>query len=318
MAVGLLGLTMGAPFLRAISVTDTTGWNAWYNQQGTLITDPFSDQQTGQPADDFVGTTTTAAFQQKAGFLDSDPTNQYIAFRARFGEYNPSGNGGNFSLGIDLTGEGKVNLVMRLNYKGTTGANTSIDFAKPGSGANNAPSTTSWGSFNTPGGLGTLNSNTYSYTAVTDGINIGPVKNNGNPLYSANAWITFAISYANLESAIRSYAAYYVLNGATYTETAGYFSNYSVNDYSGMSFIAFTSTQSNATNQDLLGTTGNTNSSTTFASLGAGSTFLRPGGSPVPEPAAFFQMAGLLGVGFAGFFFKRRRSVRRDAVQAAL
>lgn len=294
---------MAGARLGAVAVTDSTGWNAWYNQQGTFVVDPAADQQTGQPSDDFVGTTTTAAFQQKAGYLDSDPTNKYILFRARFGEFTPGGNGGNFSLGIDLTGDGKINMIMRLSYKGTTGATSSIDFAKPGTNANDAPNTTSWGNFSSLPGLSTMDTNTYNYVAVNDGVLISPLNNKGNPTYSQNSWVTFAISYANLQTAIQSYAAYYTQNGATFTETTGYFSNYVLDDASGMSFIAFTSTQNNAINQDLLGTAGNTNSSTTYADLGAGTTYIRPGGGPVPEPGTAY----LVGLGVAGFLVRRRR-----------
>jgi len=308
--LGLFVLACGVGQAQTVSVTDPTGWNAWQNQQGTYVVDPASDQQTGQPSDDFVGTTTTAAFQQKAGSMTvNSVTEQYILFRARFGEFTPGGNGGNFSLGIDLTGNGEINMIMRLNYKGTTGANVSIDFAKPGTGANDGPSTTSWGNFNTLPTLTTMSSSTYNYAGVSDGVLISPTK---NP-YTQNAWVTFAISYANLQAAIRAYAAYYTLSGATYTETAGYFSGYTLDDFSAMSFIAFTSTQNNAINQDLLGTDGNTKSTATFASLGAGTTYIRPGGGPIPEPAAIYQLGGLLGAGLIGFFVRRRREARITA-----
>jgi hypothetical protein len=304
---GLAGLVVLAFTVSAratVTVTDSTGWNAWYNQQGSYVADPGGDQQTGQGTDDFIGNATTAAFQQKAGYLASDPTTQYVLFRARMGKYETgskgfgSGNGSNVSLGLDLTGNGGLNLIMDLNVKGN---NVVLKFAAPGTGANDAPSTTSWGNF---AGDITLNSDTYNYDQVTDGITLnssgtaaaGTENGSKATSYGSNAWVTFAISYANLEAAIRAYAA----NGS--------FAGFQVNDFTAISFVAFTSTQGNAINQDLLGTEGNMNSATTFASLGAGTPLIRPGGGNIPEPAAALQLGAVLAIGFFGG--RRRRGVR--------
>jgi hypothetical protein len=142
-----------------------------------------------------------------------------------------------------------------------------LKFAAPGTGANDAPSTTSWGNF---AGDITLNSNTYNYQQVTDGITLN----------------SSGTAAAGTE------------NGSTGT-------SYSSN---AISFVAFTSTQGNAINQDLLGTEGNMNSATTFASLGAGTPLIRPGGGNIPEPAAALQLGVVLAIGFFGG--RRRRGVR--------
>lgn len=277
----------------AISVTDTTGWNAWKTTSGAVMTDPAADQQTGQGQDDFVGTLTTGqeGFQQKAGLLDSDPTNKYIIFRVRMGKYDSnSGFGGNLSLGLALTGTGAINLVMDMQDKN----GQTLSFASPGTGANTSPSTTSWGNF---AGAITLTSNTYNYQQATGGT-VGSYTSTGN------AWVTFAISYANLQAAVRAYA------GAS-------FSTFTMSDTTALSFIAFTSTQGNAINQDLFGTSGNMNSASTFSSLGAGTMQMQPGGGPVPELPAFYQLAGLFAVGLAGWFWKnRRRQVELQPAQA--
>lgn len=313
-----LGLASTGPDLFAVSAADANDstWIPWKTPAGAVIVDVHSDQQTGQPSDDFVGDTTSYAFTQKAGFLTSgSPGGKHVFFRGRFGEFNPGGNGGNFSLGLDLTNDGRMDLIMRLSYKGTTpSSNVFISFAKPGTGANDGPSTTSWGNFTTPSYTASLTTETYNYRPVNDGVTIGPTGNQG---YTANGWNTFGISYANLQSAIRAYAGYFTLSGGVYTESVNYFQNYVYDDATGVSFIAFTSTQGNAINQDLLGTNGNTNSTSTFATLGSGTSVNYPSGGPIPEPSAFLQLGGLIGAGVVGMMFRRRREGRLPSAQPA-
>lgn len=272
MAVVLGVLSPGA---QAMSLTDTTGWNAWTTAAGAVMTDSLADQQTGQGQDDFVG-----GFKQQAGYLGSD-TVKSIMWQTQMAKYDSKGFNGSIELGMNLTGSGgAINLIMKVSDK--TG---DITFATPGTGANDGPSTTSWGNFNTTGVIALTASN-YNYSAVPTG-----TTSYGT---NTNAFVTFAISYTNLQAAIRTYAG-------------PAFSSFVVNDLTALSFIAFTSTQGNAINQDLFGTTGNTSSTGTFASLGAGTSFIRPGGGPIPEPAAFFHLGGILGVGAMGFCLRRRR-----------
>lgn len=288
-SVGLAALIFGGGNAFAtMSVTDTTGWNSWYTASGTLMTDPLSDQQTGQGQDDFVG-----GFKQQAGYLASDPTNEYIMWQTQMNKYSSKGFNGNLELGMDFNNDGKVDLIMMLQDKsvGNTQVQT-FSFATPGTGANDGPSTTTWGNF---AGSITLAASAYNYAAV-------PITDTQYGT-NTNSYVTFAISYANLQAAIRAYA------GASY-------SSFVVDDYTGISFIAFTSTQGNAINQDLFGTSGNTNSSSTFASLGAGTSFIRPGGGPVPEPAAAYQLGGLLGVGLIGWAWRKRRFAGKAAVSS--
>ncbi|MFA6287642.1 MAG: hypothetical protein WC661_09690 [Opitutaceae bacterium] len=297
---------------QTVSVADSTGWIAWNSGlTGNFLSDPGADQQTGQGTDDYIGNASTPAMMQQAGYLASDTgqTNKLIFFRARMGKYSASGfgagNGANLSLGIDLTNNGSLDLIMDLNVKGSV---AKIEFAAPGTGANTGPSTTSWGNFF---GAITLDASTYDYRSATatDGITLNsngtsgvPTDQNGDTAssYAANAWVTFAISYANLQNAIRLYA----------TETGTDFSTYTLYEVSFLSFIGFTSTQGNAINQDLLGTEGNTNSTMTFAELGVSTTYIRPGGDPVPEPAAVFQLGGLLGTGLLVWAWRRRKAGR--------
>ena len=296
---------MGSLRAQTITVGDSTGWNAW--KTGTnYMADPGGDQQTGQGTDDFIGNATVAAFQQKSGALASDPTNQYMLIRARMGKYTSggfgSGNGANLSYGIDLTGDGALDLIVDMNSKGSV---NEVSFASPGAGLNDGPSTTSWGNFF---GTITLSSNTYDYRQTTDSIVLNsngtsaPGTENGSTgtSYTANSWVTFALSYAQLQTAIRAYAV--DPTGAVNLST------FVFNDWTPLSFIAFTSTQGNAINQDLMGTEGNMNSSLTYAQLGVITNSVHPGGV-IPEPASFFQLGGLLGAGLIGRAWRRRRAV---------
>lgn len=259
----------------AISVTDTSGWTAWQRTDGLLMTDPRGDQQTGQGQDDFVGDLTFAGFQQKAGTIGGA---DHVVFRTRMDKYDARGFGGNWELGMDLDGNGSVDLVMKLSDKN----GQTLTFATPGIGANNSPATTSWGSFV---GSIALTSSTYNYQQATDGSAFGG---------TADAFVTFGISFANLQNAIRTYAG-------------PAFSNFVVNYTTRIAFIAFTSTQGNAINQDLYGTSGNTTSTTTFASLGAATGPMDAYGV-VPEPATYAQLGALLLAG--GFVAWRRRRAR--------
>lgn len=258
----------------AISITDSIGWNTWTTGNGTVMTDTVGDQQTGQGQDDFVGDTTYAGFQQKAGTIGGVDS---IAWRVRMNKYDTKGFGGSLELGMDLDGDGAIELIMKMTDK----SGQTLAFATPGTGANNSPSTTSWGTF---AGSLTLAATTYNYQQAGDGSAFG-----GN----GDAFVTFAISFANLQNAVRTYAG---------TEFAAYTLDYSTR----ISFIAFTSTQGNAINQDLFGTTGNLTSASTFTSLGAGTGPMNASGI-VPEPSTYAQVGVFL---LAGGWMAWRR-VRR-------
>ncbi|MCF7689104.1 MAG: PEP-CTERM sorting domain-containing protein [Cephaloticoccus sp.] len=267
-----------------ITITDTTGWTAWQTAGNALMTDAVADQQTGQGQDDFAGDNAYAGFQQKAGLMSSVDT---IMYRARMEKYDSKGFGGSWELGMDIDGDGRLDLVMKMSDKN----GQTLSFAQPGTDLNQSPSTTSFGSF---AGAITLDATTYNYQNATaaDG---GKVT--GTPTKDDNAWVTFAISFANLQTAIRTYAI--SSSGANLTGyTLGYGST--------ISYIAFTSTQGNAINQDLFGTTGNLSSVLTWAELGAISGPLNAGGV-VPEPATFLQLGMLLFAGVGIMVWRRRK-----------
>lgn len=275
----------------AVTVQDTTGWNAWQTPAGSLIQDPQTDQQTGQTTDDFVGDATYAGFQQKAGTIGGTDS---IMFRARFDTISAAdkwGNGGNFGIGMDLDGNGSIDLItMYTEGSGNVnGRSRTVTFGTPGAGANNSPSTTSW-TFQTQTAINLTLNTTYDLVAATDYAGF-----NG----TQDAWLTIGLSFADLQNAIRTYAV-------------GSFSTYTLTYDSRISYIGFTSQQANALNQDLYGAgVGGTTSTSSFTSLGAMTAPIDSFGK-VPEPATYAQVGMFL---FAGglLAYRKRKAAATPA-----
>jgi hypothetical protein len=269
----------------AVSVTDTTGWNAWTKGDLTVMSDPFADQQTGQGSDDFASDASNAAFFQKAGTIGGT---DHLLFRARFDKYTGDdewGNGGNFGIGMDVNGDGALDLILMMSEGAGNPANRTrtITWGDPGTGANTSPSTTTW-TFPTQTAITLTTNTTYDVVAAGTSINTNP-----------DLFLSFAVSFTNLQAAVRAYTPF-----TTFTMTYD----------TRLSYIGFTSTQNNALNQDLFGTTGNTNSTLTWAQLGAITGPANAYGI-VPEPATYAQMAVLLLAG--GVVAWRRRRANREA-----
>lgn len=283
----------------AISVTSTstTGWNSWYTGSGAVMTDPQNDQQTGQHTDDYVGDATYYGMQQTAGTISG--TN-YVAWRFRFDDFSGAdkfgGNGGNVGLGLDLDGNGSVDVMMVMS-EGSGNVNNrtrTVYFGTPGAGANTGPSTTTWtiDTGQTTAVNLTVNT-TYDLMATTDGYNFAGTQ---------DSWLTFAVSFANMQAGIRAYAG-------------SAFSNFVYDYTTKISYIAFTSTQLNALNQDLFGaskaalTNGSAENTQTWAQLGAITPPMDAFGR-VPEPATYAQLGALLLAGGVIAYRRRRQSAR--------
>jgi hypothetical protein len=265
-----------------VSVTDTTGWNVWTKADGTPMSEITTDQQTGQGADDFAQDSTYPGFYQKAGTVTG--LGDSILVRARFDKYDGPdqwGNGGNFGIGMDVNGDGALDLILMLSESAGNVNNRTrtLRWGDPGTGANTGPSTTSW-TFPTQTATTLTVNQTYDVTQAPDS-NL-----NGTP----DMFLSFAVSFASLQAAVRAYTP---------------FTEFTMTYETRMSYIAFTSTQANALNQDLFGTTGNTSSTLTWAELGAITGPANAWGV-VPEPATYAQVGTFLLAGL-GLWWRRRR-----------
>jgi hypothetical protein len=273
-----LALANHSPAQGVVSVTDTTEWNPWVRPDGSIMTDPRADQQTGQAHSDFVGDTQVYGFLQKWGELNGVES---LLFRARMDAFRTQSFNNSISLGFDLNNDGALNLFMRMDV--TNQGAATLSFATPGNNLNTSPSTTSWGNWQ-----GTINLVTSGPTATYNYQSIPEVfGTNGN-----DAYITWAISFQNLSNAIRTYAP-------------GFGNFDDITPDTRLSFIAFTHNQQNALNQDLYGVTGGTTSTLTWAQLGASTAFVTPDGI-IPEPAGFVQVSVLLSVSMWAVYGRRR------------
>lgn len=261
------------------------------------MTDAQNDQQTGQHTDDYVGDATYYGMQQTAGTIGGA---DYVAWRFRFDDFSGAdkfgGNGGNVGLGLDLDGNGSIDVMMVMS-EGSGNVNNrtrTVYWGTPGTGANTGPSTTTWtiDTAQTTAVSLTLNT-TYDLMATTDGYNF-----NG----TQDSWLTFAVSFANMQAGIRAYAG-------------SAFSNFVYDYTTKISYIAFTSTQLNALNQDLFGaskgalTNGSAENTSTWAQLGAITPQMDAFGR-VPEPATYAQLGALLLAGGV-IAYRRRRAAAR-------
>lgn len=224
-----------------VSVTTASpGFSYFYDD-----TEPANDQQATQRSIDLVGVpgSTLSAFYAHVN-------NDNLVFRIRVNEPNYSGGVLNFNqvaaIGIDLAstlGGSPIGLAdIAFAITGKNGPGISRDqgyFMAFGSSNATSPNTTSWGSAFNPFGLTSTNFN-YSLVSGIDGV-IGNVPGSVGP----NAFLTFSVSFLQLESAIRSLG---MVNGVDY-------SNYSVNFANAVQFqySVHTGTQTNAVNVDVLG-----------------------------------------------------------------
>ncbi len=152
-----------------------------------------------------------------------------IGLRFYMAGYQASGYTGNLRVGIDANGDGAVDLFFGPSLTGAT-RTQGIVFQLPTGPGNYSPSTTNLG--NNFGRIAFTNDN-YNYMALTNTID----PNWTNVGANQNSVISFAVPVATLQSLLAQ-------SGITLTPQTY------------ISFLAFTSTQSNAINQDLIGSNG--------------------------------------------------------------
>lgn len=266
------------------------------------MTDPTYDQQTGQGADDFVGDGTSGGgtggpyygFYKAATQINfGNGSENALVFRFRL-NLTASSFTGNIRLGVDGNQDGKVDLYFGISTG--QGQTPVIVFQNPtgtAADANTSPNTSSLGT--SYGTIATTTTN-YSYFTAPDGSQYYTNKVN-QP--NADQWLTFALPFSTFASTLATQIGY------TVDWNLGY-----------LAFVAFSSTQGNAVNQDVygIGKLTDTNPSTGLAwgalayNQGGGFTTYESGsGRPVPEPATYLQLGVLLLAGFGARWWRQRR-----------
>jgi hypothetical protein len=250
---------------------------------GGYLLDPPGDQQTGQFADDFVSSASTPGFFMRYGLIDGVES---VAFRLVENKVytdnkgNPSF-GGQASIGMDANGDGAIDIVFTAIGKNQ---NKGINYQAPGTGANVSPNTTTLGG---PVLMSGFTSSNFDYRVADASIYPGWQQIGPDP----DAVLTFAIPFASLNSALNAVGVA------------------SITPSTLVRFIAFTSTQTNAINQDVYGSVG-ISGATRFDAPGGGFTeFTDSTGRPIPEPSTFVAVGALLATGLG---FRRWRAARRE------
>lgn len=314
MATAIVVLSLGAR-AQTIAVSDaTTSFYGMKLPSGVTMTDPTTDQQTGQSQADLIGWTagTTGIYVDNAttpstlstdvyGFLVKSgsitgQTGTFEMFRFRYLDKNQNKNyqGSVTVVGMDLNGDGKPDFMVGVDSTGNT---PSLVYLKPGTGANDSPSTTTIGAYTTTATTALASGSTFNY-AVSDDHDYDIVSGSSSQAHT-NKMLTFAVSFANLQQAIRDMGT---VNGTDW-------STFVFDASTPVSFLAYTSGQANAFNQDLWGGSYTATSTATWTSLGAFTDIVTPSGAKVPETGTVVQLGSLL-LGAAGLrFWRRRRAV---------
>ncbi len=267
----------------AISITSATSlWTA-ITYADPNAADPSLDQQTGTVEGDIVG---NAAHQSLYTIFDDGGTpgvltDGEIGFRLRLGgDASPSGLKTVVWVGIDANADGKVDL-----FAGAL-EDSKIGYYPAGTGANTSPSTTSITSSSPylEVAVSTLNFDFSPVTSTNDptASNFNLDGGSGGGASHTDQFVSFKLSFASLVTVVNSLG----LSGV------GTF-----NQNSPLRFIAATSQQANALNQDLNGINGGVNSATTWTALGGFTQPFTVTGLPaIPEPSSlvFLSSIGLL------------------------
>lgn len=246
---------------------------------GVKMSDPTIDQQTGQLADDLVGSATTPGFFLRFGQINGVDT---VAFRFMENKLYTQGGTTNFSgqvsVGLDTDNDGGLDIVITGIGKNS---NNGINYQAPGTGLNNSPNTTSLGN---PVLLAAFDSTNFDYRGVDSTIYPNWTQIGTDP----DAVLSFSFSFASLNNALTAL-------GESAITTSTY-----------LRFMAFTSTQTNAINQDIYGPNG-ISDATTFTASGGFSELTTITGKPIPEFSSAILTGALLGAGLLFGSFRKYR-----------
>lgn len=253
---------------------------------GAFLTDPALDQQTGQIEDDLVGGTDIPGFFIRFGQISGVDA---VAFRLIENKPMLSKGvptfSGQVSVGMDSDGTGSIDIVFTAIGKNQ---GKGINYQAPGTGTNDSPSTTTLGS---PVLITAFTASNFDYRLVDSTIYPGYTQVGTDP----DAVLTFALTLAQVNAALAA------VNQPAITPTTL------------VRFIAFTSTQTNAINQDIYGSSG-ISGAVRFDAPGGGFTeFTDLTGQPVPEPSTVVGVAALMGVGLWVRWRREKRSGKGNA-----
>jgi hypothetical protein len=284
----LAGLLAGAARAGVNPAAPTSAWTViGYGPAG--YPDPSGDQQTGSAEGDLVGNAANPSFY--AAFDNGGTpalfTDGQLAFRLRVGaDKNPPGYSGCAFVGMDLDGNGSLDLFAGVN---NSGAKALVGLWWAGSGSNLSPSTTTIAG--TPTFSYAETAANYSWMAVTLANNPGGTSTDVDGAGQTDYFLSFVVPFADVVAMAHTQGL------------AGF------DEHSTLSYVAATATQANSLNQDVNGAAGGVNSSDSWASLGAISTPSTVGGLvPVPEPSVL----ALVSLGLGGLAVHYRRRPRRQ------
>jgi hypothetical protein len=246
--------------------------------------DPSNDQQTGSGEGDIVGNINHPSLYTAFGDAGTlSLTDGTLGFRVRVGaDDSPAGFKGAFFVGIDANHDGALDLFIGVN---NSGSSDMIGIFAPGTGANTSPNTTSI--VTTPLFSYAITASNYSWLAVNTTIDpsVGTATDlNGDG--KNDYFLTFSVPFADVIAALSGRG----INGIDQNST--------------FSYVAATSTQGNALNQDLNGVGAGYDGNATWGTLGVVSDPITAGGVPVPEPNTALFSALIV----AAAIVRRRRS----------
>lgn len=191
--------------------------------------DFLRDQQTGQYADDIVGTATNPGFMTRFdGQATPETTDDFIAYRVRLNQSSGTQYTGYAWVGVDANNDGGLDAFIRY---GGGGGNFNVEIRAPGTGLNNSPSTTTISATAAISYDLTINSSYVNYRLATIGdkstmLNVDP----GDT--QTDAYLSFQLPFMNLVNFLQT-------------------KNITITKDSVLRYILATSTQDNSLNQDL-------------------------------------------------------------------
>lgn len=285
-AIGFVCMVGSVAAQVTVSQTTLTGFSVPNGVNGSPMTDPTYDQQTGQGADDYVGDGTGGYYGFYYAATQTDfgtGAENAMVFRFRLNAVASSFTG-NLRLGVDGNMDGKVDLYFGISTG--QGQVPTIVFQNPtgtAPDANTSPNTSALG---TVYGSIATNTTNFSYIQAPDG---SQYYTNKVAQPNPDMWLTFALPFSTFASVLGTQTGTTIDWNFTY-----------------LAYVAFSSTQGNAVNQDVYGipklTSTNPTTGAQWGDLaynqGGGFTEYRSGsGRPVPEPATYLQLGALLAAG---------------------